>query len=995
VRTQTRSSIAAVVMMLLSAYAALGQKASAPAAKAQPASAAVAKVGTRSVQRDMLDQRAAMAAAEFRKRNGTDIPDDLKLVFQRQILESMIHFELLVLDAQRRGMTATVAEAEDQLKKDAYFNPGGQFDASRFSAVKLANSPTYQSAITEIQLRLAGQKLLNQLEREVTPSDAALNQTARNQVSHVALDYLAIRTADIDGRYPEPRETDVLDYYRTHAADFRRPERAEISVVFIDQPSLPESLRSIPKSVQAWDAQMRQRADSALAAIRSGSSFESVGAALGGVHSRVTVEPDNFPGYWLGTKATNTALFQLKPGAVLPQAVPTNPGLMLVRLDSRLEVRTATLAEVSPEIRGTLRTDARLHHEDRELQVIYAAKADSLRGPAVRVRYATVDSLANDPGEPTDADLDRYYRGHLADYSSFDARTGSIRTIPLADVRGDVRVRWRHDRRAETTRATAEGITKAWAENRRDAALEKSATLLRDLGPLPVLADVDTGLAGALVSDSVAAYGAVKHYGMAPYPRGYVVFQVYDTQNDYKPTFEQARGPLRELLRRQQLDRDMAGAHAMFDRDPSRWAEGNVLHFGRVIVPIADPKDVHLTRAEVERYHRDHFDQYSAPEMVDARHILISPTGPGDAANAIAHARADSVLKVIRAGEDFGAVARKVSDDPATASNGGELGLFARGAMLPGFEKVAFALKPGEVSEPVKTEVGWHLIKVLDHLPLYAQPMGWVYANVGFDLARERADTLALRTADSLFRHVHTPAEAAAAGRRMGLIVESNTHVIGNRIVAPDIKPYVTVLETVKPHQLYPGACLLRGFGAVITWVDSISPPQTPSWDRVQTRVLSAYRADAPARAAAAKIAELDSMAAAGWTLDSLGTLWGGLTHVTDAVPAAGIRGLTDSKAFLDSLANGAKGGAALAPGAVSGWHLLPGNYVKVKLLEKKEPDPAVLAQRIEAERRAAVDRAMRPKYDEMSKRYGVHILDPKLAEISLPAPPPAPSPPR
>jgi hypothetical protein len=112
-------------------------------------------------------------------------------------------------------------------------------------------------------------------------------------------------------------------------------------------------------------------------------------------------------------------------------------------------------------------------------------------------------------------------------------------------------------------------------------------------------------------------------------------------------------------------------------------------------------------------------------------------------------------------------------------------------------------------------------------------------------------------------------------------------------------------------------------------------------------------------------------------------------------VPAAGIRGLTDSKAFLDSLANGAKGGAALAPGAVSGWHLLPGNYVKVKLLEKKEPDPAVLAQRIEAERRAAVDRAMRPKYDEMSKRYGVHILDPKLAEISLPAPPPAPSPPR
>jgi parvulin-like peptidyl-prolyl isomerase len=995
VRTRTRSLLAAIVMMLLGAYAAIGQTSKTPAPPTQPASEAVAKVGARSVPRDILDQRAAMAAAEFRKRNGTDIPDDLKLMFQRQILESLIHFELLVLDAQRRGMSATVEQAEEQLKKDTYFNPGGQFDANRFAAVKAANSPAYQSAIAEIRLRLAGQQLLLQLEREATPTDAALREMVGNQLSHLSLDYLALATAEFDGHYPEPRERDILDYYRTHAADFRRPERGEISVIFVDKPSLPESLRSIPKAVQAWEARMRQRADSGLAAIRAGSSFENVGTALGGIHSRVEVERDNFPGYWLGTKEMNAALFQLKPESVLPQPVPTNPGCMLVRLDSRTDARTASLSEVSPDIRRTLRQDARLHHEDRELAAIYATKGDSLRGPAVRVRYATVDSLATDPGEPSDADLDRYYRGHLADYSSFDARTGAIRSIPLADVRGDIRVRWRHDRRAEVARATAEGIARAWGENRRDAALEKSATLLRDVGPLPVLADVDTGLAGALVSDSVGASGAVKHVGMAPYPRGYVVFHVYDTQANYKPTVEQARGPLRELNRRLQLDRDMAGARKLFDQDPSRWAEGNVLHFSRIIVPIREAKDVPLTRAEVERYHRDHFDQYSAPEMVEARHILISPTGPGAAADQIAHNRADSLLKVIRAGEDFGAVARVVSDDPATAPSGGSLGLFARGAMLPEFEKVAFALKPGEVSEPVKTEVGWHLIKVLDHLPLYAQPLGWVYANVGFDLAQLKADTLAQRTADSLFKHVHTPAEAEAAGKRMGLVIEHNTHVIGNRIAAPDVKPYLTALENVKPHHLYPGPYVLRGLGAVITWVDSITPPQPPDWGRAQVRVLAAYRASASARAAQAKLEEMDSLSTAGWSFDSLGTMWGGLVHVADAVPSAGIRELRDSRAMLDSLANGAHGGPALSTGQVSGWRLLPGNYVKVRMLEKKPPDPAMLSQRLDAERRAAVDRALRPKFDEMSKRYGVRILDPKLAEVALPEPPPGPSPSR
>lgn len=77
-----------------------------------------------------------------------------------------------------------------------------------------------------------------------------------------------------------------------------------------------------------------------------------------------------------------------------------------------------------------------------------------------------------------------------------------------------------------------------------------------------------------------------------------------------------------------------------------------------------------------------------------------------------AETEAKDVLAKARAGEDFGALAKAHSKDPGSAQNGGELGWFAKGVMVPEFEAAAFALKPGEISEPIKTQFGWHVIKV-------------------------------------------------------------------------------------------------------------------------------------------------------------------------------------------------------------------------------------------------------------------------------------------
>lgn len=100
-----------------------------------------------------------------------------------------------------------------------------------------------------------------------------------------------------------------------------------------------------------------------------------------------------------------------------------------------------------------------------------------------------------------------------------------------------------------------------------------------------------------------------------------------------------------------------------------------------------------------------------AYEEVKARHILIT-IPKGKDGDAKAKAKAEDILKQLKSGADFAQLAKKYSEDPGSKDQGGDLGFFGRGKMDPAFEKAAFALKVGEVSEPVKSQFGYHIIKV-------------------------------------------------------------------------------------------------------------------------------------------------------------------------------------------------------------------------------------------------------------------------------------------
>ncbi|MBC7186214.1 MAG: peptidylprolyl isomerase [Calditrichaeota bacterium] len=124
--------------------------------------------------------------------------------------------------------------------------------------------------------------------------------------------------------------------------------------------------------------------------------------------------------------------------------------------------------------------------------------------------------------------------------------------------------------------------------------------------------------------------------------------------------------------------------------------------------------NVKVSRREVEQFYAAHKDSLpGVKEAVEISHILIE-VRPGEEARQNALRRMEEVKRRLAAGEDFAQVAREMSDDPGSAQRGGDLGFMQRGDFVREFEEVAFSLEPGQRSEVVETQYGFHLIELLD-----------------------------------------------------------------------------------------------------------------------------------------------------------------------------------------------------------------------------------------------------------------------------------------
>ena len=246
-------------MLLLLAAPSLAARAPGAAHPATPAAAApdaapgaVATVGGVAVARTELEQRTAQALGEYHARSGSEVPAELRPVVKRQMLERIIQRDLLALEARRRGIAISDAEAEQALHDDPFFKEGGVFNEAKYQTLKNGSPAQFRAALEQVKVALAARRLTERAAAAGMPDDRELRARATHGLERASFDFLALRRREFDGGYPEPREAEILEYYRQHAADFQRPARAVLSILVVQQ-DLADSITAAPARLAAWE----------------------------------------------------------------------------------------------------------------------------------------------------------------------------------------------------------------------------------------------------------------------------------------------------------------------------------------------------------------------------------------------------------------------------------------------------------------------------------------------------------------------------------------------------------------------------------------------------------------------------------------------------------------------------------------------------------------------------------------------------------------------
>lgn len=162
-------------------------------------------------------------------------------------------------------------------------------------------------------------------------------------------------------------------------------------------------------------------------------------------------------------------------------------------------------------------------------------------------------------------------------------------------------------------------------------------------------------------------------------------------------------------------------------------------------------KDISVTDEQIEKYYQDNLSQYSEPERRQASHILFTFTTDADnATKDKVKSEAQSVLEKIHAGENFSELAKVYSKDPGSAENGGDLGFFGPGEMVPAFEEAAFALKQDGVSDIVESPFGYHIIKLTAIEGGQSKPLSEVKNKIVESIQFEKAETRYFEKAETM-----------------------------------------------------------------------------------------------------------------------------------------------------------------------------------------------------------------------------------------------------
>lgn len=331
----------------------------------------------------------------------------------------------------------------------------------------------------------------------------------------------------------------------------------------------------------------------------------------------------------------------------------------------------------------------------------------------------------------------------------------------------------------------------------------------------------------------------------------YIAFPAAKFHDDVKPTPEEL--------------------HAMFEAHLADYRTPEKRSFQVLIVDQTKiEQTLKVSDADLHSAYAASMDNFRMPERVKARHILIKTQGKSDAEKKQALAKAEDLLKQLKAGADFSKLAEKNSEDSSNAPKGGDLGWFVHGQMVPEFDKAAFALNPGQLSDVVTTEFGYHIIKVDDKEKARVKPFEEVKAELEAELKKQRVTEAMQKTGDDVHDAlVKAPGSAADIARKFDVELATVTDAApGSPVPSLGSAPEVdSALGQMKVNDVSP-VLSLPGNRLVVAVLTNRIASRPAIFDEVQDKVRervildkATLLANAKAKEAAEKIRAGEDMA--------------------------------------------------------------------------------------------------------------------------------------
>jgi peptidyl-prolyl cis-trans isomerase D len=377
---------------------------------------------------------------------------------------------------------------------------------------------------------------------------------------------------------------------------------------------------------------------------------------------------------------------------------------------------------------------------------------------------------------------------------------------------------------------------------------------------------------------------------------------------------------------------------AFFTKNAARYAtavpeERTISYFA--FTPDQVPGGVQQpTQQQIQQYYTAHQSDYVVPEQARSRHILISVPANADAkTDAAAKAKAEEVLKQLKAGGSWTELAKKYSDDPGSKDSGGELGFAQRGHMVPSFDNAIFTQKIGDI-EIVKSQYGYHIVQVEERTPAHTQQLNEVLPTIQATLIREQSSAAQESYARELTSEaIKNGLQKTAEAHHLQLVTTPPVSQQGVISGLPDGSQVLA--KAFQAKQGDPAQFAATGEGYAVFQVTGVVAAHAPTFADWKSHVLDDYRAEQLPALLRQRTSELADKARTMNDLAKAAKEMGATVKTSDLVGQTGqVPDLGEVGQVAPQLFN-------MVPGNISGPIDAGRTGVVVKIVDKQEPTAA------------------------------------------------------